>query len=182
MKIKKDYIIYSLLDLPLLETNRDHIKEIFIILEQKFGLKKNSKQKLVDLGSGDGRIVIYSGLNYGITSIGYEINPDLIKEAREQKKILKREKIYKNKYFRKIKIELGDLFAQNLKNFDFIYIYTLPTMQRFLKHVFKTAKREAVFISYKYPLNQFESYLNLSFKFKHMTKNQQIFSYFYTKL
>jgi len=179
MKIKKDYKILSLLDLPYLGTPKDHIIEIFKILEQKFGLRKNSKQKLVDLGSGDGRIVIYAGLNYAITSIGYEISQDLIKEAIKQKKIQKREKIYKKKYFRKIKIRTADLFIQNLKNYDFIYIYSFPTMQKFLVHVFKTAKSEALFISYKYPLDQFESYLRLEYKIRHQTDNQDSYSYFY---
>ncbi len=179
MKLGKDYIMHSELALPYLETPEDHIIKTLETLQTKFGLKKDSKQKLIDLGSGDGRVVIYAGLNYGILSIGYEINPDLVKEALEHKELLKKEKKYKNKYLRKIKIKRGDLFTLNLKNYDFIYIYSLPTMQSFLHHVFKTAKSEAIFISYKYPLDQFETYLKLEYKIKHQTDNQENYSYFY---
>jgi len=180
MKIKKNYRICSLLDLPFLESKRNHIEQIFQILEQRFNLKRNSKQRLLDLGSGDGRIIIHAGLNYGILSVGYEINPDLIKEATQQIKLLKKQKVHKRNNFRKIKIKMGDLFEQNIKKFDFIYIYSLPTMQKFLNHVFNTAKSGAVFISYKYPLKNFESYLKLDYVLKDNKNNQDI-SYFYRK-
>lgn len=179
MKLGKNYIIHSELALPYLETPEDDIKVIFKTLETRFELKRDSKQKLIDLGSGDGRIVIYAGLNYGILSIGYEINPVLVKEALEQKKLLKKEKKYKNKYLRKIKLKKGDLFTLNLKKYNFVYIYSLPTMQKFLHHVFKTAKRETIFISYKYPLNQFERYLRLDYKLKHQGDDQENYTYFY---
>jgi SAM-dependent methyltransferase len=38
---------------------------------------------LYDLGSGDGRIVITAAQTYGIKAVGFEINPALVKEARE---------------------------------------------------------------------------------------------------
>ena len=75
---------------------------------------------------------------------------------------------------------MGDIFEQNIKKFDFIYIYSLPTMQKFLNHVFNTAKSDAVFISYKYPLKNFESYLKLDYVLKDNDNNQDI-SYFYRK-
>jgi len=178
MKLRKNYIIHSELALPYLDTPEDHIKVIFKTLETKFGLKKDSKQKLIDLGSGDGRIVVYSSINYGIRSFGCEINPNLIKETKEKIKMLKKEKMYQNKNFRKIIIKIGDIFILNLKKFDFIYIYSLPTMQKFLNHVFKTAKSGAVFISYKYPLINFESYLKLDYILK---DNNHDISYFYRK-
>jgi tRNA G37 N-methylase Trm5 len=180
MKIKDNYRISSLLDLPFLETEKRHLHQIFEILEQSFNLKRNSKQRLIDLGSGDGRIVIYCGLNYGIESIGYEINSDLIKEAKENIKTLKKKKINKRKNFRKIQIKMGDLFELRLENFDFIYLYSLPTMQKFLNHVLKTAKNGAVIISYKYPFKNFEYYLALEYVLKENNYYQEI-CYFYRK-
>jgi hypothetical protein len=38
---------------------------------------------LYDLGSGDGRIVISAASKYGIRAVGFEINPALIKDARD---------------------------------------------------------------------------------------------------
>ena len=182
MKLGKNYIIHSELALPYLETPKEIIIKTFKMLETKFGLKRDSKQKLIDLGSGDGRIVIYAGLNYGILSIGYEINPDLVKEALEQKRRLKKQKKYKTKYFRKIKIKRGDLFSLNLKIYDFIYIYSFPSMQRFLHHVFKTAKPSATFISFKYSLDQFETYLKLQYKMKLRIDGQENYTYFYSMM
>ena len=182
MKIKSNYKIYSLLDLPFQESNRNHIEEIFQILEQRFSLKRNSKQKLTDLGSGDGRIIIHAGLNYGILSVGYEINPDLIKEAKEHINLLKYENIYKIRDYRKIKIKMGDIFNLSLKKFDFIYIYSLPTMQIFLNHVFKTAKRGAIFISYKYPLKNVKIILKFEQKIVHKNGNNPVETFFYRKI
>ena len=62
--------INSQMELPFLETNSEMLKNIFNTLENKFGLLKNSDQKLIDLGSGNGQIVMYSALNYAIKSIG----------------------------------------------------------------------------------------------------------------
>ncbi len=179
MKLGKNYTIHSELALPYLETPEDHIRAIFKTLEIKFGLKRDSKQKLIDLGCGDGRVVLYAALNYGVLSIGYEINPDLVKEALEQKDLLKKEKKYKSKYFRKIKIKMGDLFNLNLKKYDFIYIFSLPTMQKFLHHVFQTAKPKATFISYKYPLDQFKTYLKLHYKMTIQSESRETYIYFY---
>ena len=41
---------------------------------------------LYDLGSGDGRIVIMAAKVYGIHAVGVDINPERIKEARENAK------------------------------------------------------------------------------------------------
>ena len=38
---------------------------------------------LYDLGSGDGRIVITAARRYGIKAVGFEINPALVKDARD---------------------------------------------------------------------------------------------------
>ncbi len=181
MKGKNFYTFHSQLSLPFLATNNEHFIDIFKVLELKFGLKSKSHQKLIDLGSGDGRVVIYAALNYGIKSLGVEINSNLIKDARDQLKLLKKEKNYTKKQIIKIKFKLGDFFELNLKKFDYIYIYCLPTMQKYLKHVFITAKRGAIIISYKYPLKSFELFLNLEHKLEHKEKNQALYTYYYRR-
>jgi len=57
MKKSRFLEISSQLDLPFLETNRELIQNIFETLKLKFRLIKNSHQKLVDLGSGNGQII-----------------------------------------------------------------------------------------------------------------------------
>ncbi|MHA1729871.1 MAG: SAM-dependent methyltransferase [Promethearchaeota archaeon] len=86
-KIRK---IHSQLALPFSVTSDDAIKKIFETLEQKFGLSNGSKQKLLDLGSGTGNILIYSATHYNIKSVGIEININLIKLAKGRIKALKK--------------------------------------------------------------------------------------------
>ena len=171
--------IISQIDLPFLETNEKFLPEIFNTLEKDFGLKKDSKQSFIDLGAGNGRIMIFSALNYRIKTIGIEIDPILIKEAK--KTIFKINRKADKRLFRKIKFILGDFYTYNLKNYDFIYIYSLPTMQKYLKHVFKTAKIGAILISHMYPLKGFNSFLELVFKLDHKINKREISTYFYRR-
>ena len=162
MKKLSFFDIQSQLAMPFLESNRDFLKAIFNNLELYFNLKKNSNQRFVDLGSGNGRVVFYIALNYNIQSVGYEINPSLIKEAKEIKKKIKKEKRFSRNTFRKIILKNKDFFNEDLSEFDFIYIYSLPTMQKFLNHLFKTLKESAIVISYKYELTNLTNLLNFS--------------------
>eukprot|EP01132_Coremiostelium_polycephalum_P007581 gene7581-9322_t len=43
----------------------------------------NSDDFIMDLGCGDGRIVVYAAKHFGIRGIGVDINPDLLKKANE---------------------------------------------------------------------------------------------------
>ncbi|MHA1255799.1 MAG: class I SAM-dependent methyltransferase [Promethearchaeota archaeon] len=176
------YSLYSQLDLPYLETNESFIKDIFEILETKFNLKRNSKQRFIDLGCGDGRVVIYATLHYGIQSTGVEINLNLIEEAKSKLRLLQTNKIYKKRQLKKIRIRYEDLFQLNLNKYDFIYIFSLPTMQRFLKHIFVTIQNDATIVSYKYPLTDFDSFLKLEEEIKLKSKNQKISAFFYRKI
>jgi len=172
----------SQLQLPFLETPLVLLEEIFHILQVKFGLARNSNQKLVDLGAGNGQIIIYSALNYGIKSFGIEINENLIIEAKEKIKLIKKEKKFKKRLFRKIKLIQEDFFNISLENYNFIYIFSLPTMQKFLNHVFLTAKSGAIVISFKYPLSNFEKILKLSYKLELKGVQQVLNTYYYVKL
>ncbi len=82
--------LHAQLELPFLETKRKYLPEIFNTLENQFVLMKYSKQILIDLGSGNGQVVIFSALNYGIKSVGIEIDPVQIREAINIIKSLKR--------------------------------------------------------------------------------------------
>jgi len=175
------YSLYSQIDLPYLATKKRFIKDIFETLESKFSLKSDSNQKFIDLGCGDGRVVIYATLHYGIQSTGVEINLNLIDEVKSKLRLLKTNKIYKKKQLKKIKIKFGDLFQLNLNKYDFIYIFSLPTMQRFLKHIFVTIQEGATIVSYKYPLNNFDSFLKLEEEIDLKIEDQVEFAFFYRK-
>ena len=174
--------IYSQLDLPFQETKKISLKNIFRTLEKKFDLKKNSKQSIIDLGSGNGRVIIYSAINYGIRSIGIEIDPILIKEAKNSTRLLREAKILEKKALNKISFIHGNFYTHSLKKYDFIYIYSLPTMQKYLKHVFQTAKRGAIIISHMYPLEPFARYSEFKFRLEHNIVKQEISTFFYRRI
>lgn len=174
--------IFSQLELPFLETPPDLLKEIFETLRIKFGLSKNSNQTFIDLGAGDGTVIIYSALNYNIKSFGIEINPVLVKESKRRIKILKKKHNHKKSIIKSIKIELGDFYQKNLKKFDFIYIYPLPTMMKYLKHVFYTTKNEAIIISHKYPLETLNSNLKLDYELIQKKGDKEFSTYFYSRV
>ena len=170
------------MDLPFLVTDYQLLGDIFNTLEHQFGLIKNSNQKFIDLGAGNGDIVIFSAINYGIQSHGIEIDPTLIQEANQRILALKHEGNFKNKLLKKITIKLGDFYWHNLRRYDFIYIYSLPTMQKYLKHVFSTAKKGAIIISHKYKFDIFSSFLKNKSKLAHKEDKQEIFTFFYKKI
>ena len=120
---------------------------------------------------------MHSALNYNIESFGIEINPTIVEESKSRIKDKFKKSIIKN-----IKIELGDFYQKNLKKFDFIYIYSLPTMQKYLKHVFFTAKKGAIIISHKYPLVGLNSFLKLEYEIKQKKGNEEFTTYFYSRL
>lgn len=182
MKDNKYYELQAQLSLPFLSTSSEALAQIFNTLENQFGLKKGSSQKLIDLGAGSGNVIIFSALNYSISSLGIEINGILINEIKEHIKTLKEKKIYSPKILRKIEIKKGDLFQQDLSNFDFVYLFSLPTMQKYLRHVFLTAKEGTIFISYKYPLDGFDSVLKLENVLDIKLKRDLQRTYFYGKL
>ena len=179
---KKFNKFYSQLDLPFQETKQVYLKKIFKTLEREFDLRKNSKQIFIDLGSGNGQVIIYSAINYGIRSIGIEVDPILIKEAKISIRLLKEGNIFKKKVLGKITLIHGDFYTHNLKDYDFIYIYSLPTMQKYLKHVFQTAKRGVIIISHMYPLKNLTRYLEFKLKLKHNKENQDPSTFFYQRI
>nr|MDO8083991.1 class I SAM-dependent methyltransferase [Candidatus Sigynarchaeum springense] len=144
------YDIVSQAELPYAPTPAAAIKAGFSALEMGFGLARGSGQSFIDLGAGTGEVVMYCARNFSIASFGIEINNSMVRIAQ---KSIRREKL------KNAAIWKGDLFDHDLGYYDFIFIFTLPHMQRFLNHVFETARRGAIVFSYKYPLDQLDGLL-----------------------
>ncbi len=182
MPVKEYVDLNSQLDLPFLETPLIHLPPIFTTLSKEFGLRQYSKQRFLDLGAGNGQVIIFSAENYSIRSTGIEISPILVEEAICTIRALKKQKRLTKRIFKKIEIIQGDFYEYNLKNYDFIYIYSLPTMQKFLRHVFQTARKDTIIISHKYQLKILEEDLRLEFKLTLYEGNHKIYTYFYRKV
>jgi protein-L-isoaspartate O-methyltransferase len=80
------------------------------------GLKAG--EKMVDLGSGDGRIVIMAAQKFHADSTGIELAPDLCKQSADRIRKLGLEKI--------AHIINGDLLKQNYGAYDLVTVYLLP--------------------------------------------------------
>ena len=106
-KNKRNFdIFHSQLDLPFLETDNRFLPEIFQILEYNFSLESNSKQKIIDLGAGNGNVVIYAALNYNIKSYGIEIDNNLVTETKIRIQSFKKSGTSNKKLLRKMKESL----------------------------------------------------------------------------
>lgn len=75
---------------------------------------------LYDLGSGDGRIAIAAAKRYGIRAVGIDIDPERIKEARENAK--------KAGVTNLVEFRQEDLFQANIGEASVVTLYLLPDL------------------------------------------------------
>ena len=80
------------------------------------GLKAG--EKMFDLGSGDGRIVIMAAQRFHADATGVELKKDLAKQSTE--------KILKLGLARRARIINGDLLTQDYSSADLVTVYLLP--------------------------------------------------------
>lgn len=91
------------------------------VVDKMLEMAKVTKNDLVyDLGCGDGRIVVTAALKYGCKAIGYDIDPQRIKESLENVK--------KNNVGHLVTIEQKDIFALDLSDANVITLYLLPSL------------------------------------------------------
>lgn len=86
-------------------------------------LKKG--EKLFDLGSGDGRIVIIGAEKFGANSVGVELDPDLWKKSSEKIRTLGLQNL--------ARIIQGDFLVQDYTSADVVTLYLLPATNTLLK-------------------------------------------------
>jgi SAM-dependent methyltransferase len=96
------------------------------VVEQmlKFGGLK-SGEKMYDLGSGDGRVVIMAAQKFGADATGIEMDPDLCKSSSDRIRQLGLEK--------KAHIVKGDILKQDYSSADMLAVYLLPSSNEKLR-------------------------------------------------
>jgi ribosomal protein L11 methylase PrmA len=87
--------------------------------------KVTNTDHLIDLGSGDGRIVITAAKRYGARGVGVEIDPVLVHEARENARA---EGVADRATFVQ-----GDIFEANIRDATVITMYLLPDVNMRLR-------------------------------------------------
>jgi predicted RNA methylase len=101
-------------------------------------------EKMFDLGSGDGRIVILAARKYKADSTGVEFDPPLVKQSMARIKSLKLTSL--------ARIIEGDLLKQDYSSADLVTVYLLPIANEKLIPMFeKQLKPGARVVSHNTP-------------------------------
>lgn len=85
----------------------------------------NHRDFVIDLGSGDGRIVITAAQKYGARGKGYDIDSELIERSNNHARKLKLEHL--------VRFEQHDVQQADLREATVITLYLLPEMMRSLQ-------------------------------------------------
>lgn len=100
------------LDVPFIVTPDNAVLKMLDLAQVSSG------DHVLDLGSGDGRIVITAALRYGASASGVEVDPALVERARSN--------ALKAGVASRTNFEVRDLFATDLSRASVITMYLLP--------------------------------------------------------
>ena len=106
-------------DVPYMPTHEKVVAEMLKVA------KVGKDDILYDLGSGDGRIVITAAKEFGARGVGVDIDPDLIREAREN--------AVKAGVADKVKFVQQDLFETDIREATVVTLYLWPEINRRLR-------------------------------------------------
>ena len=73
-----------------------------------------------DLGCGDGRIPVTAAKKYGVKAVGFDVDPQRIKESNEN--------VQKNGVDKLVTIKQEDIFKQDLSKANVVTLYLLPSL------------------------------------------------------
>ncbi|HLM98225.1 MAG TPA: methyltransferase domain-containing protein [Bryobacteraceae bacterium] len=103
-------------------------------------------EKMFDLGSGDGRIVIMAAQKYKADATGVEMADDLYRQSMQKIRTLGLEKT--------ARIIHGDIFKQDYSSADVITVYLLPVSNNKLRPLLeKQLKKGTRIVSHDFPFH-----------------------------
>ena len=94
---------------------------------------------VVDLGSGDGRIVIAAASKYGCNAIGYEIDEELVE--------ISRERVQNEELGELVTIEDQDMYTADLSEVDVVAVYVYSAVLAKMKPQFAQLRPGARIVS-----------------------------------
>jgi tRNA G37 N-methylase Trm5 len=98
-----------------------------------------------DLGSGDGRIVVTAAKKYGVKAIGFEIDPERIKESHENIKKAGVEKL--------VEIRQQDIRTVDLSGANVLTMYLLPEVNLMIRpNIWKQMKPGSRIVSHDFDM------------------------------
>jgi ribosomal protein L11 methylase PrmA len=101
-------------------------------------------ETLVDLGCGDARILIAAAERYGCRGVGYDIDPQRIKEARAA--------IAAAGVGERVRVEQRDMFTADLTDVDIVIVYLLPHLNEKLIPLLNTLRPGARVVSHDFAI------------------------------
>jgi SAM-dependent methyltransferase len=138
-------VIYSVLRGSFyVGTNQKQI-EMFL---SEANLKKG--EYMLDLGSGDGRVLRTAARKYGVIGKGIDINPVLNFIANFYAK---------NQHLLEIKFIKDNVLTTNFSKADVIYIFLMPKLtEKFQNRLAKEAKKGSLIISHGFKVDSLSKY------------------------
>jgi len=111
--------------------------------------KLNNKDLLYDLGSGDGRIVITAAREYGARGVGYDLDPQRIKESNENAK--------RAGVTDRVRFTQQDLFEADLSGATVVTLYLLPEVNLKLRpKLLRDLRPGTRIVSHNYPIGDWQ--------------------------
>lgn len=121
---------------PFLPTLKDRVPEALDLIDLEDG------QTLIELGSGDGRVLIEAAKR-GVNGVGYELNPLLVLYSR----------IKALKYRKKVKIIWGNYWQKQWPKADGIFVFLLqPYMQKLDTKLVQTYPKGIKLVSFAFTI------------------------------
>jgi methylase of polypeptide subunit release factors len=130
------------LDVPYVPTPQAVVDEMLEMAETKRG------DKLIDLGSGDGRIAITAAKKYGVEAVGIDLDPARIAEAKEN--------ALREKVTDKVTFQQQDLFETDLSKADVITLYLLNSINMKLRPKLMQLKPGTRIVSHSFGMGDWE--------------------------
>jgi SAM-dependent methyltransferase len=124
---------------PYVPTPQDVVERMLELAQVKKG------DVVYDLGSGDGRIVITAAKKYGVKAIGFEIDPERIKESREN--------IKKEGVGNLVEIRDQDIRTVDLSPATVLTMYLLPEVNLMVRpNIWKQMKPGSRVVSHDFDM------------------------------
>jgi len=119
------------------------------VVERMLQMAQTTPRDLVvDLGSGDGRIVIAAAQRFGARAMGVEFNPDMV--------ALSRENVRKAGVADKVEIVQGDFFRVDFSKASVVALYLLPDLNIGVRRKILTMRPGTRVVSHSFDMEEWE--------------------------
>jgi len=104
---------------------------------------------VVDLGSGDGKIVIAAARDFKARAHGIEYNPDMV--------TLSQRNAEKAGVSSRTSFKQGDIFVENFSDADVVTMYLLPNLNLRLRHTLLAMKPGTRLVSHQFTMGEWQA-------------------------